>query len=74
MTISYVLADADDGTSLTGLHENLPGGVSPADNELGWTISINKLAKLVESRYPTRHPPSSSADQRPDKDASESRP
>jgi hypothetical protein len=34
MTITYELADADDGTDLVGLHENLPPGLSPADNEL----------------------------------------
>ena len=50
MTITYRLADADGGTELTGLHENLPPGVSPADNELGWSMSIDKLAKLVEGR------------------------
>ena len=49
MTITYVLAEADDGTNLTGLHENLPPGVSPTANELGWRISIDKLARLVES-------------------------
>jgi uncharacterized protein YndB with AHSA1/START domain len=43
MTITYVLADADDGTILVGLHENLPPGVSPVDNELGWSMSIDKL-------------------------------
>jgi uncharacterized protein YndB with AHSA1/START domain len=50
MTITYALADASDGTDLTGVHENLPPGVSPADNELGWSMSIGKLAKLVENR------------------------
>jgi uncharacterized protein YndB with AHSA1/START domain len=50
MTITYLLADANDGTSLTGLHENLPPGVSPADNELGWSMSVDKLAELVETR------------------------
>ena len=30
------------------MHENLPPGVSPEDNELGWSISIGKLADLVE--------------------------
>ncbi len=48
MTITYVLADADGGTDLVGIHENLPPGVPPADNELGWGMSIAKLAKLVE--------------------------
>ncbi len=50
MTITYLLADADDGTDLTGLHENLPPGVSPADNEIGWSMSIDKLAELVETQ------------------------
>jgi uncharacterized protein YndB with AHSA1/START domain len=49
MTITYTLADAGDGTDLVGLHENLPPGVPPSDNELGWSMSIAKLAELVES-------------------------
>jgi uncharacterized protein YndB with AHSA1/START domain len=48
MTITYTLADAGAGTDLVGLHENLPPGVSPADNERGWSMSIEKLAGLVE--------------------------
>ncbi len=48
MTITYTLADADGGTDLVGLHENVPSGVPPADNELGWSMSMDKLAKLVE--------------------------
>jgi uncharacterized protein YndB with AHSA1/START domain len=48
MTITYLLTDADDGTELIGLHENLPPGLSPEDNELGWRMSIDKLARLVE--------------------------
>jgi uncharacterized protein YndB with AHSA1/START domain len=50
MTISYRLSDADEGTELIGLHENLPPGVTPADNELGWRMSTDKLARLVENR------------------------
>ena len=50
MTITYRLADVEGGTELTGQHENLPPGVSPADNELGWRISTDKLAALVENR------------------------
>jgi len=49
MTITYHLADSDDGTDLTAVHEHLPPGVSPADNELGWTISLTKLARLVQA-------------------------
>lgn len=48
MTITYLLADADGGTDLVGVHEGLPPGVPPADNELGWSISVGKLAALVE--------------------------
>lgn len=49
MTITYTLADADGGgTDLVGLHENLPPGMTPADNELGWRMSLDKLAQLVE--------------------------
>jgi len=48
MRISYSLADRDGGSELTAVHENLPTGLSPADNELGWTISLAKLARLVE--------------------------
>lgn len=52
MTITYALSDSDEGTYLTGLHENLPPGVAPADNKLGWSISISKLAELVEAGGP----------------------
>ena len=48
MTITYLLADADGGTELTGIHEHLPPGVSAADNELGWSMAMGKLAALVE--------------------------
>ena len=48
MTITYTLADAGNGTDLVGVHENLPPGVAPADNELGTSMSIDKLAALVE--------------------------
>ena len=48
MTITYTLVAANSGTDLVGLHENLPPGVPPADNELGWSMSIAKLADLVE--------------------------
>ena len=38
------------GTAVTGRHENLPPGVRPEDNELGWSMSMGKLATLVEGR------------------------
>lgn len=49
MTITYSLSDTPEGgTSLTGIHENLPPGVSPEANQLGWQMSVDKLARLVE--------------------------
>jgi uncharacterized protein YndB with AHSA1/START domain len=50
MTITYELADADGGTALTAVHKDLPPGISPADNELGWRISLGKLAAYVEGQ------------------------
>jgi uncharacterized protein YndB with AHSA1/START domain len=54
MTVTYSLSDADGGTVLVGRHENLPSGVSAADNELGWSMSAGKLAALVEDRCTPR--------------------
>ena len=49
MTITYRLDDAPDGgTTVTGIHEGVPPGVRPEDNELGWHMSMAKLAALVE--------------------------
>ncbi|HUR76139.1 MAG TPA: SRPBCC family protein [Sporichthya sp.] len=50
MTIRYQLTERDGGTEVVGIHEGLPPGVAPADNEWGWRISLGKLAQLVESR------------------------
>jgi len=49
MTITYTLVDTDGGTEVIGVHEGLPPGISPADNETGWRMSLRKLAALVES-------------------------
>jgi hypothetical protein len=49
MTITHTLTEADGGTHLTGIHEDLPPAVSPADNEVGWRKSLNKLARLAET-------------------------
>ena len=49
MTITVTLRDADGGgTELLAVHEGLPDGVSPADNETGWRLSLDRLAALVE--------------------------
>jgi uncharacterized protein YndB with AHSA1/START domain len=49
MTITYSLVDADGGTDLVALHDVLPKGLSLADNEKGWRMSLGKLAELVEA-------------------------
>jgi uncharacterized protein YndB with AHSA1/START domain len=49
MTITYTLADADGGTDVLAVHDGLPSGLSIADNEVGWRMSLGKLAALVEA-------------------------
>ena len=51
MTITITLTDARGGTDLLAVHEGLPRGVSPADNETGWRMALVKLATLVEAGY-----------------------
>ena len=51
MTITMSLRDlAGGGTEIVAVHDHLPPALSPADNELGWRLSLAKLAALVESR------------------------
>jgi uncharacterized protein YndB with AHSA1/START domain len=49
MTITFTLTEADGGTEVLGVHDNLPRGLSPADNETGWRMALEKLARFVES-------------------------
>ena len=49
MTITFTLTDSDSGTEVLGIHEGVPPGVSPADNETGWRMALDKLAALVEA-------------------------
>ena len=49
MTITTTLADADGGTDVVLVHEGLPRGVSPADNEAGTRMALANLAALVEA-------------------------
>src|SRR5690349_14378925 len=48
MTITFTLADAAGGTELVATHDGRPPGVSAADNELGWSMALGKLAAFVE--------------------------
>lgn len=54
MTSTITLRAADGGTDIIAVHDGIPPGVAPADNELGWRLSLAKLAKLVEGGWPQR--------------------
>jgi uncharacterized protein YndB with AHSA1/START domain len=49
MTVTFTLTDAGGGTDIHAIHEDLPPGLSAADNETGWRVSLDKLAAFVES-------------------------
>ena len=52
MTITITLTDTPDGgTHILAVHENLPPGLSPADNETGWRMSLGKLAALLQTAH-----------------------
>jgi uncharacterized protein YndB with AHSA1/START domain len=48
MRITVTLSDVEGGTRLEAVHEGVPDTVPPEDNELGWRMSLGKLAALVE--------------------------
>jgi uncharacterized protein YndB with AHSA1/START domain len=47
MRLTFTLTAVDGGTDLLAVHENLPPGLSTADNEIGWTMALDKLTVLV---------------------------
>jgi hypothetical protein len=49
MTITYTLADADAAPMSSPCTTRLPRGLSTADKEVGWQMSLVKLAALVEA-------------------------
>lgn len=49
MRVTYEITDNADGTLLHALHDSVPEGISPADNETGWRMSLAKLKHLLES-------------------------
>jgi len=51
MRITITLVDANRGTDLRAVHEELPSGLSSADNETGWRMALAKLAALVEREH-----------------------
>jgi uncharacterized protein YndB with AHSA1/START domain len=51
MRVTFRLADAEGGgTDLDAVHDDVPPGVPPADNQTGWRMSLDKLARLVEPK------------------------
>lgn len=48
MRITFALTEAEGSTVLDAWHENVPPGISPADNETGWRMSLARLKQLVE--------------------------
>jgi hypothetical protein len=62
MTITISLDEANGGTDVRVVHTSLPRGLSPADNQVGWQLSLAKLAALAEGSLPwASAPPASSA-------------
>jgi uncharacterized protein YndB with AHSA1/START domain len=49
MRATFELRDAEGGTEVVGIHEDVPPGVSPEDNEAGWRSALDRLAALVEA-------------------------
>ena len=49
MTMTTTLADAGDGIDVLVVHEGIPIGVAPADNQLGTRLALDNLAALVEA-------------------------
>jgi uncharacterized protein YndB with AHSA1/START domain len=55
MTVTITLTDADGGTELLAVHGPLPPGLSPAENQTGWRMALDKLAALVEAGRQAPH-------------------
>ena len=49
MTIRFRLIPTPEGTELTARHEDVPPGIAPADNDLGWRMSFDRLRRLLEA-------------------------
>jgi len=53
MTMTFTLTETDGGTDVLVVHDNLPPGLSAADNEIGTRMALEKLARLVEAGQTT---------------------
>lgn len=52
MTITFTLTNMHTGTNVLAVHDHVPHGIAPADNEIGWRLALEKLARLVEAQQP----------------------
>ena len=50
MIVTLALRDVNGVTELVAEHDQVPPGVPPEQNELGWAMSLGKLRQLVENR------------------------
>ncbi len=48
MILEVLLESKGSGTLVTIIFKDLPHGIRPEDNELGMSLSLEKLARLVE--------------------------
>jgi uncharacterized protein YndB with AHSA1/START domain len=49
MRMTTTLTEADGGTDVLVVHEQIPDSVPPADNETGTRMALDNLARLVEA-------------------------
>ena len=49
MTITTELSPENGGTKMTATHENLPAVVPEDQNEIGWKMTLAKLASLLQT-------------------------
>ena len=49
MRITTDLSLEGRGTRLTAVHDDLPEGIAPSDNEIGWNDALAKLGALLRS-------------------------
>ena len=48
MTTTVTLRDTGAGTEVTAVHEGVPDGIAPEQNEEGWRTPLARLARLLE--------------------------
>lgn len=55
MRMTTTLVDHGGGTHVTVVHDGVPDTVSPADNEIGTRMALDRLAALVETHEQRPH-------------------